>query len=179
MKKAVFIDRDGVINRTIFRLGKERAPYSLDEFELLPGVFEAVTFLKGMGFLTIVVTNQPDVARGWVDKDVVDAVNQQTLDLLPLDDLKVCFHDNNHHCECRKPKPGMLIKASQDHTIDLKASYMVGDRISDIEAGLIAGCRTILIGENSTEEVHRPHHQAASLWEASQWIKKQESGEPR
>jgi D-glycero-D-manno-heptose 1,7-bisphosphate phosphatase len=177
MNRAIFIDRDGVINRTIFRLGKERAPYSLEEFELLPQVLEAVVSLRELGFLTIVVTNQPDVSRGWVDRAVVDAVNRRTMELLPLDDLKACFHDNQDGCECRKPKPGMLLTASEEHAIDLKSSYMVGDRISDVEAGRKAGCRTILIGSLSAEEGPVPDHQAISLWEAYLWIKKREGGE--
>lgn len=167
-KKAVFLDRDGVINQTIFRMGKPRAPYTLEEFSFLPGVPEAIDFLRAEGFEIIVVTNQPDVARGWVSREAVDLVNQYISDSLGIDDIRSCFHTEHDHCQCRKPSPGMLLAAARDHDIDLERSFMVGDRGSDVEAGKRAGCRTVLIS-NSTEEGN-PDHISPSLMTATGWI---------
>jgi D-glycero-D-manno-heptose 1,7-bisphosphate phosphatase len=173
-KRAVFLDRDGVINVTHFRAGKSRAPDRLEEFEYLPGVQEAVNSLKNAGFLLIVVTNQPDVARGWQKKEIVDAMNAKVFCDLAIDDLKVCFHDNDQ-CECRKPKPGMLIEAAAEWRIDLARSYMIGDRQSDLEAGFAAGCSSILIGKGDEEQPTRaPVAKADSLFQAAEWILKHE-----
>lgn len=171
MDKAVFLDRDGVINQTIFRMGKPRAPYLLSEFELLAGVSEACQILKQHNYLLIVVTNQPDVARGWVGREAVDAVNERVLQELPIDELYACFHTNSDDCACRKPRPGMLLDAAKKWNIDLKASYMVGDRLSDIEAGQEAGCRSILISTDIvTDEGPKPLYQCESLLQATKWI---------
>lgn len=167
-KKAVFLDRDGVINQTIFRMGKPRAPYTLEEFSFLPGVVEAVDFLREEGFELIIVTNQPDVARGWVSREAVDLVNHYISESLGISDIRACFHTEHDKCPCRKPEPGMLLAAAKDHDIDLERSFMVGDRGSDIEAGRKAGCRTILIS-NSAEEGN-PDHISPSLIAASGWI---------
>lgn len=167
-KRAVFLDRDGVINQTIFRMGKPRAPYTLEEFSFLPGVPEAVDFLREEGFELIIVTNQPDVARGWVSREAVDLVNGYVGRELGISDIRACFHTEHENCECRKPRPGMLLAAAEEHGIDLETSFMVGDRGSDIEAGKNAGCKTILIS-NSTEEGD-PDHIAPSLLSATGWI---------
>lgn len=167
--KAVFLDRDGVINLTVFKMGKPRAPYTLEEFSFCPGVEEAVHLLKKKGFLLVVVTNQPDVARGWVSRDSVDLVNNHVSKKLKLPDIRSCFHTDSDRCSCRKPQPGMLLEAALDHHIDLSQSFMVGDRISDIEAGRSAGCRTILITEMDTEN-SLPDFIAPSLLHASSWI---------
>ncbi len=167
-KKAVFLDRDGVINQTIFRMGKSRAPYTLEEFSFLPGVVEAVDFLREEGFELIVVTNQPDVARGWVSREAVDLVNQYISEALGIKDIRACFHTELDKCECRKPRPGMLIQAAREHNIDLEKSFMVGDRGSDIEAGKLAGCKTVLISNNAEEG--NPDHISPSLIAASGWI---------
>lgn len=171
MNKVVFLDRDGVINKTIFRMGKERAPYMLEEFQLYEGVSEAVIKLKAHGFMIIVVTNQPDVARGWVSREQVDLVNEQVRSLLPVDEIKCCFHTEKDHCQCRKPLPGMLLESAKKWDLDLSLSFMVGDRISDIQAGQSAGCKSILItqSENYSTEA-TPEHQCESLLEACDWI---------
>lgn len=168
-KKAVFLDRDGVINQTIFKMGKPRAPYTLEEFAFCPGVPEAISFLKEQGFILVVVTNQPDVSRGWVTREAVDLVNDYVSQVLSLPDIRSCFHTESDKCECRKPRPGMLMDAASDYGIDLKESFMVGDRISDIEAGRNAGCKTILISEHDTDGAS-PDHMAPSLLMASSWI---------
>lgn len=169
MKKAIFLDRDGVLNKTIFKMGKPRAPYSLEEFELLPGVEEAIRKLKSKGYLLIVVTNQPDVSRGWVSLDKVHEVNNEIKRILKVDDLKACFHDSKDNCECRKPRPGMLLESARNFEINLTGSFMIGDRESDVEAGMSAGCKTILIGQDEVCSV-MPHYRGNSLLEVVQYI---------
>jgi D-glycero-D-manno-heptose 1,7-bisphosphate phosphatase len=171
MKKAVFLDRDGVINKLILRGGKAQAPYNLEEFELFPGVVEAFKIIRDSGFLTVIVTNQPDVARGWVAKENVELVNNKIREVLPVDDLRVCYHTNENKCGCRKPMPGMLFEAALELSIDLKKSFMIGDRFSDISAGHTAGCKTVLIGNGDEQLLHPdPDYKAEFLLEAIQLI---------
>ncbi len=145
MRRAVFLDRDGVLNRAVVREGKPYPPANVDEMEILPGVHESLEALREAGFLLIVVTNQPDVARGATTREAVEAINTALGQALPIDEFRTCFHDSESGCDCRKPKPGALLAAAAVHDIDLSASYMVGDRWRDAEAGRRAGCRTILI----------------------------------
>lgn len=152
MNKAVFLDRDGVINRAIVREGKPYPPKDLTELEVLPGVPEALAALKKAEYKLIVVTNQPDVARGTVKKDVVESINHQLSSTLPLDEFRTCFHDDHEACKCRKPAPGALLAAASEHDIDLKRSYMIGDRWRDIEAGQRAGCKTVFIDYGYSEK---------------------------
>jgi D-glycero-D-manno-heptose 1,7-bisphosphate phosphatase len=170
LNKAIFLDRDGVLNQTILKKGKPRAPYTLAEFALFDGVPEAIELLKKEDYILIVVTNQPDVARGWVEKESVEAVNRKLLDLIQVDEIMICYHTDKDDCTCRKPKPGMLINAAREWDIDLKESYMIGDRHSDIEAGKRAGCKTILIGEGDNSSPVRPDLQYRSLLEATKAI---------
>ncbi len=169
LRKAIFLDRDGVINRTHFWNGKWRAPRTLEEFEFLPGVPEAVAAFRQAGFVIVVVTNQPDIARGWQSQAVVDAMHVHVRAELRVDALKACFHTDEHGCVCRKPLPGMLVEAAGELGLALDQSFMVGDRASDVEAGRAAGCRTVLIAEADTENA-RPDHVARSLWEATGWM---------
>src|SRR5438093_11839405 len=122
MKRAVFLDRDGVLNRATVRNGRPYAPISLDEFELLPGVMEAATRLRTAGFLLIVVTNQPDVATGAISGGALDAIHRKLRAWLPLDDIKVCRHVDADGCPCRKPRPGMLLEAAREWSVDLNGS---------------------------------------------------------
>lgn len=145
------MDRDGVINRSVIRAGKPHPPASLQELEILPGVPEALAELKEAGYRLVVVTNQPDVARGSTPKALVDRMNVWLKSELPLDEILTCFHDDADQCNCRKPKPGLLEAASRDLGLDLKASYMVGDRWRDIEAGRLAGCKTFFIDHDYAE----------------------------
>ncbi|HEX7702453.1 MAG TPA: HAD family hydrolase, partial [Kofleriaceae bacterium] len=145
MKRAVFLDRDGVINASVVRDGKPYPPAHVDEMELLPGVPEALAALRAAGFQLIVVTNQPDVARGTQTRAAVDAIHDRMRRDLPLDAIYACFHDDADDCACRKPKPGLLVNAAADLGIDLPSSFMVGDRWRDTDAGLAAGCRAIFI----------------------------------
>ncbi len=155
--RAVFLDRDGVLNRSIVRDGRPFAPTRLDEFELLPGVVEATHALRREGFLLIVVTNQPDVGAGLVQRETVERMNAELRARLPLDDIKVCYHVDADACFCRKPKPGMIIEAAGQWGIDLPASVMVGDRWRDVEAGHAAGCRTVLVdGGYQEKRASRP-----------------------
>jgi D-glycero-D-manno-heptose 1,7-bisphosphate phosphatase len=156
MKRAVFLDRDGVINRAIVREGKPYPPKDLTELEILPGVPEALAALKKAEYKLIVVTNQPDVARGTVKKEVVESINHQLSSTLPLDEFRTCYHDDHEACDCRKPAPGALLAAALKHDIELKRSYMIGDRWRDIEAGQRAGCKTVFIDYGYSEK--QPEH---------------------
>jgi D-glycero-D-manno-heptose 1,7-bisphosphate phosphatase len=169
--KAVFLDRDGVINQSVVRNGKPYPPDSVQSFEFLPGVVQAAKLLKDTGFLLIVVTNQPDVRTGIQKKEVVEAMHAIVQQELKVDDIKVCFHVDSDQCSCRKPKPGMLLQASKEFQIDLQNSYMIGDRWRDIEAGKNAGCRTILIENNYNEKTaDKPDFTVLSLSEAASCI---------
>lgn len=171
MNRAIFLDRDGVINQTIFRDGKPRAPYTRDDFRLYDGAAEAVRDLKSQGYFTIIVTNQPDVARGWVKEEAVHLINQLITQAMPIDAIKICFHTEMDNCSCRKPMPGMLLEAAKEFNLELNHSYMLGDRYSDIQAGQAAGCHSILIGEGDRRpEELKPFQQFSSLADASQWI---------
>lgn len=167
MCQAVFLDRDGVVTRAIVREGKPYAPTSLAELVILPGVAEACTVLHEAGFRLIVVTNQPDVARATLRREVVEAMHEALCDQLPLDDIRVCYHDDTDHCSCRKPKPGLLLDAARDWNIDLSASFMVGDRWKDIETGRRAGCRTVFVDCGYRErKPDCPDYRVGSLIEA-------------
>jgi D-glycero-D-manno-heptose 1,7-bisphosphate phosphatase len=143
--RAVFLDRDGVINANLERNGKPVAPTTLEQFSFLPGVEEAVARLKAAGFVIVVVTNQPDIKNRLTTMETLLAMHEQVRRRLPVDDIKVCLHVDADTCACRKPKPGMLLEAALQHRIDLPKSYLVGDRWRDIQAGAVAGCMTILV----------------------------------
>jgi D-glycero-D-manno-heptose 1,7-bisphosphate phosphatase len=143
--RAVFADRDGVLCANMMRDGRPVAPTRLEDFRLLPGVEESVRALKAAGYLVIVVTNQPDVSTGRTPQATVEAMHDIIRARLAVDDIKVCFHTNADNCNCRKPKPGMLLDAAAERGIDLPASYIVGDRWSDVVAGREAGCATIFV----------------------------------
>lgn len=171
MRKAIFLDRDGVLNKVILRKGKPYSPGHLGELQIIPGTGQALQILKSAGYLLIVATNQPDVARGLQTKAMIECMHERLSVLLPLDDMRVCYHDEHYQCECRKPKPGLLLQAARDWGIRLSESYMIGDRWKDIEAGRRAGSHTILL--------RYPHNQHQSkladycsntLLEAAGWI---------
>ena len=169
--KAVFLDRDGVLNQAVVRGGKPYPPSSLAEFKLIPGVREAVISLHENGWILIVVTNQPDVARGTALRSQVEEMNDYLLNLLPLDEIKTCFHDSGDCCDCRKPQPGALLTAAAEYDLNLKKSFMVGDRWRDIEAGQRAGCKTIFINyEYEEKQPENADFIVTSLQEAAQII---------
>ncbi len=171
MRRAVFLDRDGVINRAIVRDGKPFPPASLEELEILPGVHEALQKLHDANYLLVVVTNQPDVARGAAKREDVELMNAFLSSQLPIDDFKTCYHDSGDKCNCRKPLPGALIEAAQEHNIDLSKSFMVGDRWRDVEAGASAGCKTFFINYRYAEQKpDAPDFIVSSLLEAKKII---------
>lgn len=171
MKRAVFLDRDGVINRAIVRNGKPYPPASLAELEILPGVYEALQNLRNANFLLIVVTNQPDVARGSTSREGVELINASLSFELPIDCFRTCYHDNSDQCACRKPLPGSLIEAAKEFDIDLSKSFMIGDRWSDIEAGASAGCKTFFVNNQYLEQKpNSPDYIVFSLLEAKKII---------
>ena len=171
MRKAVFLDRDGVLNRAILRDGKPYPPTTRVELRLLPGVREACRLLHEAGFILILVTNQPDIARGRLTEQSVRDMNKLLQRHLGLEDTRVCPHDDDSRCSCRKPQPGLVLEAARDWDIDLHASYFVGDRWRDIEAGQRAGCRAIFVDYGYRERrPDAPYIQAHSLREAADWI---------
>ena len=174
--RAVFLDRDGVINEPVIRNGKPYPPASIDQLRLTANAAESLRQLKEHGFLLIVVTNQPDVRRGVTKKQTVEQIHAALTAQLPIDDFFVCFHDDEDGCQCRKPSPGLLCEAGKKHNINVEGSFLIGDRWRDIEAGVAAGCRTVLIdyGYEEQKSKHPPHAVVFSLAEAVNWILKQE-----
>jgi D-sedoheptulose 7-phosphate isomerase len=172
LHRAVFLDRDGVLNRAVLRDGKPYPPLSVAELEITPGAKATLQALKDRGFRLLVITNQPDVARGATTREAVEGVNRGLAAALPLDDFFVCYHADGDHCDCRKPKPGLLLEAARRHRIELSSSFMVGDRWRDVEAGQNAGCRTILIDTDYGEKqpARPPDARVHTLQEAADWI---------
>lgn len=172
MQRAIFLDRDGVLIRNIVRDGR---PYGITDGEpaiIIDGVEDACAALSGLGFLLVMVTNQPDVATGRTSRRFVEVTNADLARKLHLHDVQVCFHDDGDGCDCRKPKPGMILNVAAKLNIDLPASIMVGDRWRDIEAGKRAGCRTVLIDYGYLDRQAPPSdHVAASLFAAVEWIR--------
>jgi D-glycero-D-manno-heptose 1,7-bisphosphate phosphatase len=173
--KAVFLDRDGVLNRAMIRDGKPYPPASLDELEILPDVPRGLAALKECGFQLLVVTNQPDVARGTQQRLVVENMHAKLRASLPLDDFFVCYHDDKDACECRKPKPGLLLQAAAVYRLDLASCFLIGDRWRDIEAGYAAGCATVWIDRGYAERHPSPSPavRVISFDEAVLWILRQ------
>jgi D-glycero-D-manno-heptose 1,7-bisphosphate phosphatase len=170
-RRAAFLDRDGVLNRAIVRDGKPYPPSNPEECEILDEAREACQILRSVGFMLICVTNQPDIGRGSVPASSVDELNSIIRDALDLDEVRVCPHDDSDGCDCRKPRPGMLLDAATAHGIDLKSSYMVGDRWRDIDAGRSAGCLTVFIDRGYRERrPESPDFITTSLVEAARWI---------
>jgi D-glycero-D-manno-heptose 1,7-bisphosphate phosphatase len=174
MTRAVFLDRDGVLNAAVVRDGRPHPPSGLDETRILEDVPQALRLLKEAGMQLAVVTNQPDVARGTQRREVVEQINAWLGSILPLDRFEVCYHDEADGCDCRKPKPGLILRSARALGVDERAGFVVGDRWRDIDAGKAAGCRTVWIDRGYKEK--RPSGydcRAASLLEAAQWIIRQ------
>lgn len=152
MKRAVFLDRDGVINEAITREGRPYPPEVLSEVKVSENFESVLQKIYAAGFLIIGITNQPDVARGLQTREAVEKINQYLLDRLPIETILVCYHDEKVNCSCRKPKPGLILKAAALFDIDLANSFMVGDRWKDIEAGKNAGCKTIFVNYSYFEK---------------------------
>lgn len=171
-RKAVFLDRDGTLNVSIVREGRPYPPANLEELEICEEGRLPLADLKGAGFLLIVITNQPDIARGKQTIQVLENMHARLRAALPLDEIYVCCHDDAEGCRCRKPNPGLLLDAAHRYGICLSDSYMIGDRWKDIEAGHRAGCRTMWIDRGYREpyEGRLPHFRVHSLGEACRKI---------
>jgi D-glycero-D-manno-heptose 1,7-bisphosphate phosphatase len=170
MNRAVFLDRDGVLNEAVMRNGRPYPPGGLTELKLIPDA-ALLGRLKDAGFLLIVVTNQPDVARHRQDRETVEAINAAIGAALPIDEFFVCWHDDADSCHCRKPKPGLLFEAAVSWKIDLQHSFLVGDRWRDIDAGAAAGCLTVLVDRHYEEKLSKtPDFRTDSLASAIDWI---------
>jgi len=170
-RPAVFLDRDGVLNRPMVRDGLPFPPANLAKFQLYPDVAEGCRQLKDAGFILIVTTNQPDVGRGTQSRDLVEAIHAQLrADLPTLDGIEVCFHAGATHgepCNCRKPKPGMLLRAAATRDIDLKRSYLIGDRWRDINCAHAAGCCAVFIDHGYHEQLReKPEFTVTTFCEA-------------
>ncbi len=172
MNRAVFLDRDGVLNEPLIRDGRPYPPSCLAELRVSEGAAGALAELKRRGYLLIVVTNQPDVARGTISRERVEELNAELGKALPIDAFYTCWHDDSDGCNCRKPLPGLLLAAAERYGIDLAGSVLVGDRWRDIDAGAAAGCATVLIDRGYRERGpdHPPRARAASLPDAVRQI---------
>ncbi len=169
--KAVFLDRDGVINRAVVRNRKPYPPDTLQDLEILPDVPEALSLLKESGFLLIVVTNQPDVGRGTQKQETVEEMHLFLKKNLPLDDIYVCWHGQDGECKCRKPLSGLLYQAAERYGVDLQQSYLIGDRWKDIDAGKASGCKTIFLDYQYDELLNaQPDFTTTSTIRGSEWI---------
>lgn len=175
-RRAVFLDRDGVLNKPIIRSGKPYPPASVREIVVTANAAASLERLKSCGFLLVVVSNQPDVRRGTCSRDDVEQIHRFLSEQLPLDDFLVCYHDDEDRCNCRKPLPGLLLEAADKYALELKLSYLIGDRWRDIDAGTAAGCRTILIDHHYRERppTSLPDIRVSSLPLAVDWILNQE-----
>jgi len=170
--KAIFLDRDGVLNHAIIKNGKPTPPATLTQLSIADDVLPALQFAKSLGYLLIGATNQPDVARGTTQRELVETINQKLMQQLPLHDIRVCYHDDQDNCACRKPSPGLLLQAAKDYDLDLQQCIMIGDRWKDIEAGKRAGCQTVWLDRGYQEQKpHAPDFTATTLMEAIEWIK--------
>ena len=171
-RPAVFLDRDGVIVQAIVREGRPYPPSCLAELVIPPETKTCLERLRERGYLLIVVTNQPDVARGTLAADALEEMHRRLRQLLPLDDILACCHDDADDCPCRKPRPGLMIEAARRHGIALDGSFLIGDRWRDVEAGRNAGCATVLIdyGYRERGPSHAPDARVGGLDEATNWI---------
>lgn len=145
MKRAVFLDRDGVINKVLIRQGNVVTPRKFEEFELVEGIGEEVQRIKEAGFFVFVITNQPDVARGILPLAELEKISSAIKSHLPVDEIWVCLHDDDARCDCRKPKPGMIRQAQDKYPVDIEGSFLVGDSWKDMELAGSVGCKGILI----------------------------------
>jgi D-glycero-D-manno-heptose 1,7-bisphosphate phosphatase len=171
MNRAVFLDRDGVINRSILVNGVPKPPLTIEDVEILEGAVYAIKILKAHGFIPVVITNQPDVARGKVSRLQVEVINRYLAAATSISYFYSCFHDDIDGCSCRKPAPGLINTAAADLDIDIPNSYLVGDRWRDIAAGQAAGCPSLFIDYSYQERTpEKPFRKVSSLEEAAKFI---------
>ena len=150
-RAAVFLDRDGVLIEAVVRDGKPYPPADADAMAVLPGAASACRELAEAGFVLIVISNQPDIARGTATRAEVQVMNDRLQQELGLDELVVCPHDDSDGCACRKPRPGMILDAARRWGVDLARSVTVGDRWRDVAAGRAAGTRTVFVDRSYDE----------------------------
>jgi D-glycero-D-manno-heptose 1,7-bisphosphate phosphatase len=157
-RRAVFLDRDGVINRPVVRDGRPYPPSRLEQFELYEDVADGCTRLKAAGFVLVVVTNQPDVGRGTQSREEIEAMHSKLRSAIPaIDRIEICYHAGERHgeaCDCRKPRPGMILRAAAELNIDVRASYVIGDRWRDVGCAHRAGCQAVFIDRRYQETLH-------------------------
>jgi len=173
MNRAVFLDRDGVLNVPVIRDGKPYPPQTLAEFQIYPEAVEACALLRQRGFLLVVVTNQPDVGRGTQSLESVEAMHEALQQAIPMDRIEVCTAPDDKAPDAyrRKPAPGMVLDAAKALDIDISRSFLIGDRWRDIECGHAAGCMTFFIERKYQEELRSPpHHYVTNVLEAAQMI---------
>ncbi len=170
--RAVFLDRDGVMNRAVVREGRPYPPATLADLEIIPGAPAAARRLHEAGFLLIGMTNQPDVARGKTPRTTVEALNSTVAEAIGLDEMLTCFHDDQDDCDCRKPRPGQFFAMRDQRGVDLSQSFMVGDRWRDVAAAQNAGCRSVFIdyGYDEPFKAGPADFTCSSLAEAADWI---------
>lgn len=172
-KKGVFLDRDGVLSKVIFRNGKPCSARTLEEFEIFPFAGPCLERLHRAGYVLLIITNQPDIARGKMDLQTLEGMNRILLERLGGDSgvrkVYFCPHDGLDQCLCRKPQPGMILQGAKEWGLDLKKSFVIGDRGSDAEAGQRAGCKTLLLRTPFNTDA-RPDYWAKDLHEACQMI---------
>ena len=153
--KAVFLDRDGVINYVVYHRGikKPSSPWNIEEFKLIKDIKEPLEELAKMGFLLFIISNQPDISRGNIKKGTTEEINKIIYEKFPIKEITVCPHDDSDNCNCRKPKPGMILKLREEYKIDLQKSYMIGDGYKDIKAAENTGVTSILIDKEYNKDV--------------------------
>lgn len=171
-QKAIFLDRDGVINNVTMRDGRPYTP-PIQELFILPKTKEALQLLQTLGYRTFIFTNQPDIAKGSLALSEVEQIHHMMKRDLPLDEILFCPHVDSDQCQCRKPLPGMILQLAKDWDILLPKSYAVGDRWRDIEAGKAAGCQTVLLGDGYGERPVHPDYTFVDLWSFALWLKKE------
>jgi len=172
MTRAIFLDRDGVVINAVVREGKPYPPHNVEDVHIDADAEKALSGLAAAGYRLILITNQPDVARGTQDRSNVEAINDLLCSRLPLAACLVCYHDDSDDCSCRKPEPGLILMAAERDNIDLTMSFVVGDRWRDVAAGHAARCRTVWIdrGYNEKWQASQPDIRVTSLNEAAEWI---------
>ncbi|MCZ7355836.1 MAG: HAD-IIIA family hydrolase [Candidatus Methanoperedens sp.] len=170
--RAVFLDRDGVINEIVFHDGeKPSSPWRFEEFKLVAGIEKPLGELSSMGYYLFIISNQPDISRGYIEEGTTEKINEMLYELFPIQDIMVCPHDDRDKCTCRKPKPGMLMDLSKKWKVDLIRSFLIGDNWKDIDAGKAAGCITLLIDKPYNQSV-KVDYRVESLEDAVVLIRK-------
>jgi len=163
INKAVFLDRDGVINKIVFhkKVGngtKPSSPWKIEEFEFIPEIRKPLKRLSDLGFLLFIITNQPDISRNFIKKGTIEKINKKIFNHLPfIKEIVTCPHDDIDNCDCRKPKPGMIIDLSKKWNIDIRESWLIGDGEKDIKTGKSAGCKNILIKNEYNKNIEANH----------------------